>query len=226
MGAAGSCGARTALTRMARCVVLILAVATAIPVRAGSAAGTGGARPDSTAPKRHGSIRDEPGYVESPDPESLSVRLGRRLDAPRVKAELHGGASSLDALGRRVCRALDINRADSLRVLCVTDAEFRDILWREFPQSRPATGLTWVDAWRILFARLNGGSIAAVNDWGDHRYEFLSFERDSVKNYRNFRMHNLLVMAVRDERGEVHRWNWMRSVVERRGRYKIYSMRD
>jgi hypothetical protein len=212
-----------ARARSAAAALMLAAIAMSL---LGAAAAHTGARPDSMAPAHHGSIRDEPGYVYVPDPESLSVVLGRRLNAPAVSARLRGGATSLAGLARRVCRALDINRADSLRTLCVTDTEFRDILWREFPQSRPATGLTWVDAWRILFARLNGGSVAAVNDWGDHRYEFMSFQHDSIMPYRNFRMHNQLVMVVRDESGQVHRWNWLRSIVERKGVFKIYSMRD
>jgi hypothetical protein len=191
------------------------------------AAATAGSSPaGGPGPKHRGSIKDEPGYVETVDPESMSVALGRRLNAPAVSARFTGGGRSLDDLGRRLCRALDVNRADSLRALCVTDAEFRDILWREFPQSRPATGLTWVDAWRILFARLNGGSIGAVNDYGGHPYEFQRFERETTAVYRNFRLHNRLTMVVKDEAGEIQRWNWVRSVAERKGMFKVYSLRD
>ena len=160
------------------------------------------------------------------DPESVSVVLGRRTNAPLVSRPLRGGARSLEALGQAVCGALHASDADSLMRLCVTDEEFRDILWREFPQSRPVTGLQWEDGWRVLDVRLRSGTRAVSQELGGHVYEFLRFEADSIADYRNFRLHSRLTMVVRDDAGQVQRWNWLRAVVERKGRFKIYSTRD
>lgn len=173
------------------------------------------------------STRNSPGWYPVVDPESAAVRLGRRTNAPLVSTPFRGGARSLDDLGRTVCRLLAHGDRDSLRALCVTDGEFRDILWREFPQSRPATGLQWEDGWRVLGMRLLSGTNDALGEFGGHYWQFLRFERsDSIAVYRNFRLHNGLVLVVRNERGETERWGWLRSVAERRGRYKIYSVRD
>jgi hypothetical protein len=143
-----------------------------------------------------------------------------------VSKPFRGGARSLDALGRAVCRALHHGDSDSLLALCVSDDEFRDILWREFPQSRPAVGLTWADAWRILYARLHAGCAHATRDHGGHYYEFLRFEGDSTMRYRNFSLHSHLVLVARDDEGHIQRWNWLRSAAERRGVFKIYSTED
>lgn len=185
------------------------------------------AKPDSATTRRVYSIEDSPGFAPAADPESSSVRIGRRLNAPRVSKPFEGGARSLDELGRAVCRSLHLGNADSLRLLCVRVDEFRDILWAEFPQSRPATGLTWEDAWRVLDVRLLGGCNGAVREHGGHYFEFLRFERtDSTATYKNFRLHNGLMLVVRNDAGEVERLGWLRSVAERKGRFKIYSMRD
>ena len=56
-----------------------------------------------------------------------------------------------------MCRALHRQDRDSLLALCVNEREFREVLWNEFPQSRPATGLKWDDAWRTLTVRLLSG---------------------------------------------------------------------
>lgn len=187
----------------------------------------GGARADTAAPRRVVSVRDSPGYYAPSDPESMSVVVGRRLNAPLVSRRLVGGARSLDDLGRTVCRALHRGAADTLLALCIRDDEFRDILWREFPQSRPAVGLTWEDAWRILNARLHAGTRHAVRDYGGHLYQFLRFERaDSIARYRNFKLHNGLILVVRDDEGRIQKWNWLRSVAERRGVFRIYSTSD
>ena len=183
------------------------------------------ATPPESTPRP--SIKDSPGYIPLVDPESTSVVVGRRLNAPAVSLPFTGGTRSLDDLGRAVCAALQTHNPDSLHDLCISDEEFRVIMWREFPQSRPVTGLQWDDAWRVLDVRLISGSRGATGDHGGRRYEFVRFERtDTTAVYRNFKLHNGLVLVARTPEGELERWGWLRSVAERKGRFKIYSMRD
>lgn len=194
---------------------------------AASLTAASGAKPDSVPVEKHGSVMQEPGYYPPVDPESSSVRIGRRLNAPYVKKDFIGGARSLEELGRRVCHALDYNLSDSLLVLCVHEDEFRDIMWREFPQSRPATGVKWQDGWMFLWGRLHGGSVSAMKEYGGHRYQFVRFDRyDSTAHFRNFKLHNGLVLIAKGEDGQMQRFTWLRSAVERKGSFKIYSMKD
>ncbi len=173
------------------------------------------------------SVKDSPGYVPLSDRDSLTEALGRRPDAPLVRLPFGGGTRSLDAMGRAVCRALHAGSSDSLKALCVSMNEFQVILWPEFPQSRPATGLRWQDAWPVLYGRLNGGSVAAARDFEGHYYEFLRIERTAdTKQYRNFRLHNGITIVAKDDEGKVHNFTFIRSIAERKGRFKIYSMRD
>ena len=156
----------------------------------------------------------------------MSVVIGHRLNAPLVSKRFQGGARTMNDLGRAVCRALQHSNADSLLGLCVRDDEFRDVLWREFPQSRPAVGLTWIDAWTILYARLHAGCMHALRDRGGHAYEFLRFDEDSTGVYKNFKLHGGLTLVVRDDAGRIQRWRWLRAVAERKGAFKIYSTED
>jgi hypothetical protein len=174
----------------------------------------------------HGSIKDSPGYVPLVDPESTAVLLGRRINAPIVSKPFVGGTKSLDLLGRAVCRAVHHKSLDSLMTLCVRDDEFKDILWPEFPNSRPATGIQWDFAWMVLFGRLHGGCSQSIRDYGGHVYEFLSLQPDSVMQYKNFKMYSRISMFVKNDEGEIEQWKWLRAVVERKGRYKIYSTTD
>ncbi len=175
---------------------------------------------------RRSSLVGSPGYVPLVDPESMSVVIGRRLNAPAVSKPFRSGAPSLDSLARVVLRDLHHSSRDSLLALCVTDDEFRDILWREFPQSRPAVGLTWVDAWTILYARIHAGCSHAVRDYGGHVYQFVRFESDSVQRFRNFTLHSHLTLVARDDEGQTRRMRWLRAVAERNGAFKIYSTED
>jgi hypothetical protein len=173
------------------------------------------------------SVRDTPGYVPLADPDSAAERLGRRPGAPAVSMPFKGGAKSLEALGRAICGALHGDTPDSLLRLCVSEDEFRDILWPEFPQSRPATGLRWDDAWPVLWGRLNGGSVSEVLEHGSRVYTLLRVEQTgATAEYRNFKLHPGLVIVARDDQGQERRFDWIRSVAERKGRFKVYSMRD
>jgi hypothetical protein len=198
---------------------------------AAGAAGAALAKTEPIAPARPRSVLEgRPGFVPLMDPESSAVLLGRRTSAPAVQKRFRGGARSLDELGRTVVRLLHHAERDSLLALCVSQDEFSEILWHEFPQSRPATGLQWQDAWTILHARLRSGCGQALGDYGGTPYQFLRFEKlgraDSTFRYRNFTLHNGLFMVVRNPAGQIERWNWLRSVAERRGAFKIYSTTD
>jgi hypothetical protein len=157
----------------------------------------------------------------------MSVVIGRRVDAPGVKKLFSGGARSLDELGRRICRHLHHGSRDSLLALGVTADEFRDILWREFPESRPATGTTWDLAWGMVDRRLRNGCADAMNDEGGRHLEFIRFEATApVTAFENFKMHRGMTLVVRNDFGQIERMNWLRTVVERKGTYKIFSLRD
>ena len=199
-----------------RLFVVVLASAVLVP-RAGAASA-----PANPAP----SVKDSPGYRPPSDPDSVAEQLGRRPAAPIVRTPFTGGAKSLKALGEAVLGAFHAESVDSLLRLCLTPEEFRDILWPEFPQSRPATGLRWDDAWPVLHGRLNGGSLASVREFGGHHYTLLRVETKAVVPYKNFKLHNGITIVARDDEGREVRYTAVRSVAERRGRFKIYSMFD
>ena len=190
-----------------------------------------GSRPDSTAGQRVGSVKDSPGYYPPTDPEAASERIGRRMNAPKVNKPFVGGARSLKGLARTVTRLIQNSRRDSLENLCVRREEFRDILWREFPQSRPATGAHWSDAWFFQLTRNHKGCGLAMADWGGHKYRYLGMTCDSTFRYRNFTMYSRLKILVRPdsaagEGADTLKWDWIKAVVARRGRFKILSLRD
>ncbi len=173
------------------------------------------------------SIRDSPGWYPPADPESLSESFGRRLNAPAVRERFRGGCRSLEELGRAVLWALEHSDEDSLRRLCLDRREFSGILWREFPQSRPATGLTAEDAWGTLERRFLAGVSGAVHEHGGRPLRFRRIERyDTTRHYRNFLLHNGIVIVAANEQGEEERLRLVRAVAERRGRFKIQSTTD
>ena len=106
------------------------------------------------------------------------------------------------------------------------EEEFRDILWREFPQSRPATHLEWLDGWKALYVRHRGGVTGAIRDREGQYFEYVRIEsRQPPTLFRNFQLHDRIVIVVRVA-GRERELTWVRSVAERKGRFKIYSTGD
>lgn len=211
-----------------RAARLALTLASLVLIAAPTMSRGAGVGPSSPTPPKHLiSVRDSPGYVPLVDPDSMAEKLGRRPSAEIVKELFTGGGRSLDDLGKLICRALHRDDPDSMMALCVTSAEFRTILWPEFPQSRPATGLRWDDAWQILWGRLNGGSVSSTREFGGHYYTFVGFEpTPAVVPYKNFKLHNGVTVVAKSDDGTTQRFRFIRSIAERKGRYKIYSMAD
>jgi len=58
------------------------------------------------------------------------------------------------------------------------------------------------------------------------RFERNRMAADTTAVYKNFKLHNRLVLVARRDDGELERMYWLRSVVERKGRFKIYSTTD
>jgi len=126
-----------------------------------------------------------------------------------------------------VCGALHTSEPDSMLRLCVRQEEFRVILWHEFPQSRPATGLQWEDAWNIMGMRLQTGCSGAVNDLGGRYLQFVRFESaDTTMRFKNFKLHRGLTLVARNDEGGEERMTWLRSVAERKGSFKIFGVDD
>lgn len=211
---------RQLLPRGTRRLLLLLALAlsTAAVLTAGAETPS-----DRVSP----ALKSAPGYYPPADPESMSVIVGRRVNAPLVSQRFSGGARSMDELGRMICHALHHSSRDSLQELCVTEEEFSVILWPEFPQSRPITGLRAADAWLNLNAQHQGALSRSLGDWAGQDLQYVRWvRRDTIGVYNNFKLHRGLALVAKDENGEEVEVDLVRMAAERKGRFKLYSLKD
>ena len=171
-------------------------------------------------------LEHSPGYFPPADPESASVRLGRR-EAPEVADLFQGGAASMEGFGRAVVAALNARDEAALHALRVTQGEFETILWREFPESRPITNITADDAWSMSEPRSRAGANRAMGIHGGRRLRFQTIEAARVQPFTNFLLHrDVVIVAVDEATGEVHRMTLAPSVAERKGRFKALLYHD
>jgi hypothetical protein len=110
--------------------------------------------------------------------------------------------------------------------LCVTEDEFRVILWPEFPQSRPATGVSLGRPAGPVRPALNGGSVSSVRDMGGHVYKPLSVPKGTtvpVPELQAPQQHHVRRPGRRGP-GAHDRLDPLDR--RARGRFKVYSMKD
>jgi len=177
-------------------------------------------------PTRHSSLEGTPGYTPPVDPDSEAVITGHRK-APLVSQPFTGGAASVSGVARALLRSLAAKDRERFSDLCITRSEFSSILWPEFPQSRPVTGATADDGWYFLVRRNSGGVARALNEYAGQRLTLVRVERaQPVERYRNFTLYRGLTIVAKDSTGALVRLDDLRTVAERKGVFKIYSMRD
>lgn len=184
--------------------------------------------PSSAAPPAAASspLQRSPGYYPPADPESASVRLGRR-EAPVVPYLFEGGAGSLDDFGRQVVAALSAQDEPALHSLRVAFPEFAKILWREFPESRPVTNIQAEDAWSLSEPRSHTAVNRATGLYGGRRLRFLTVEVGRVQAFTNFILHrDVRILAVDEATARIERIELAPSVAERNGRFKALLYRD
>lgn len=186
-----------------------------------------GVAPETVPPQAPVSpLERSPGYYPPADPESASVRLGRR-EAPEVSDLFQGGATSMDEFGRLVVAALNARDGLELHSLRVTQGEFEKVIWREFPQSRPITNITAADAWSLSDPRSRTAVSRAVSAHGGRRLRFLTIESGSVQTFTNFLLHrDVVINAVDEGTAEIHKLTLAPSIAERKGRFKALLYHD
>lgn len=178
-------------------------------------------------PIRRSPVERSPGYVPPDDPESTAVVTGRRA-VGSTDRRLTGGFASATALAEALVDCVHRSDFQRLRDLMITYEEFRDILWPEFPQSRPATNVRAEDAWEFHFRSSITGARRMVDDWGgrDVHLTGLSFDQGRV-SYTNFKLAlGVRLHAVDVATGEAIVIKYADGFVERDGVWKVYIYRD
>lgn len=202
------------------------------PATAGSAAAAGGeVFASKVGPEKSGkptTLREAyPDYQPGKDdPEIESTKTGRRKVERHDLALSEGGAGNLKALLEQAVVAVDAGDSKAAQRLCVTRQDFTSILWPEMPQSRPAAGVPEGEAWDFLYNRNMAAFNRNMGDFHGTGLRLTSFKVGKTVEYTNYRLLDEITIEAEQADHQPITLDMVRTVVERKGTFKIYSTRD
>jgi hypothetical protein len=168
-----------------------------------------------------------PGVVLPKDPERDFVTAHGRRDAPVIATPLKGGKASADDLARAILAAIADNDYKGVHLLRITEEEFDDIFWPEFPQSRPMTNIKAEDAWFLHVAECDDGVKELLEREAGQQLVFDRLDcMQGRMRYRNFDLYAGMVIVAHRPDGTVVRLRHAWTFVERLGQWKVYMYDD
>lgn len=160
------------------------------------------------------------------DPELESTKTGRRKVAKHDMPLEPGGAPDLRTLLETVLAAVDVADGPSTQKSAVTQSDFLNILWPEMPQSRPAARVPGSEAWDFLYNRNIASFNRTMGDFHHKGLRLVRFKVGHVDEYTNYRLHQDILIEAEMADHQPVELDLVRTVVERNGRFKVYSTRD
>jgi hypothetical protein len=123
--------------------------------------------------------------------------------------------------------ALEKKDTAALVGMMISEKEFKEWLWWEFPASRPETNISSQFAWDNHAINSSKGLRLALRDFGGNKLVYVSHRFEEAEDkYQTFVIHTKTRVMVADTTGKEWEMKVFGSVVEMNGRYKLLSYRD
>jgi len=148
-----------------------------------------------------------PAVEASPEVERLRPTWGSAEEAAEVFLE-----------------ALAADDVERMRSTALSGEEFADVVWPELPSSRPNHNVPLDYAWRDLNQKSTNslGRISRRYGGRRHRLERVEFLSETT-DYITFAVHRDARLVLVDEEGVTRRLRLFGSMIERGGRWKLFS---
>jgi hypothetical protein len=137
--------------------------------------------------------------------------LANTQDSARAVAQ-----QVLDAIARRDRAALD--------ALAITEPEFRVHVWPSLPAARPERNLPMSYVWGDLHQKSTASLSRILAQHGERRYELVDVRfAEAATPYDGYTVHRKAVLTVRGAGGATEGIRVCGSLIEKDGRWKVFS---
>jgi hypothetical protein len=148
----------------------------------------------------------------------LGVGCGRALPP------LEPAASSPRELAQAVLAALERRDVDQLRSLALNEREFREHVWPDLPAARPERNLPFSFVWGDLHEKSEAALAMTLSRFGGMAFGLRDVEfMEGTSRYATYVVHRKTSLLVRDVGGRQERLHLFGSVLNKQGRYKVFS---
>jgi len=141
-----------------------------------------------------------------------------------ARPELSSTFRSPEAAADAFLDALAVNDRGRIEPLALDEDEFRDVVWPELPSSRPERNVPFEYGWGDLHKKSRNSLSFTLAKYGGHEFELeeVLFKGETT-DYATFSVHRETWLVVRNEEGRRGRLQLFGSMIERDGRYKLFS---
>jgi hypothetical protein len=150
-----------------------------------------------------------------------AASAGCGSQARTVLSETFGSA---DETVRAVLEGLAARDRDALLTLALDEHEFRRVVWPELPSSRPEMNVPLDYAWRRLRQNSHTQLAFTLAEHGGRYYSLVGVRfRGGTTRYATFAVHRDTELEVLDPSGAAQTLRLFGSLLERNGRWKVFS---
>lgn len=155
------------------------------------------------------------GYVKDGVPASLAA-------PPLVNT-----FGSIEELAAAVIHGIEEDRGYDLWELALTEDEFREVVWPVLPASRPERNTPFDYTWGSLEFKSSNALNTTLAKYKGHRYELIRVDfaahEQRQRDYGAFWVHRDARVLVKKDDGSEQWLDLFGSVIERNGRFKVFS---
>jgi hypothetical protein len=131
---------------------------------------------------------------------------------------------SAEALARAVLVAIEKRDGETLRALALNREEFTEHVWPDLPAARPERNLSPSFVWGDLNQKSNIMLRETLNAHGGKKYQLVSVHfRGETTEYESYRVRRESELTVKDANGTERQIRVFGSMIEKGGRYKVFS---
>ena len=145
-------------------------------------------------------------------------------NAGAAAGALAGTFDSAEAAARQALALIEAGDRDRIGKIALSEAEFRSLVYPALPASRPERNTSAEFLWGMLAQRSRNSLAFTLDRYRGRPLELVAvdFVGEST-DYGPFRVHREAVLTVRHAEGEPSAVRLFGSMIEREGRFKIFS---
>lgn len=133
-----------------------------------------------------------------------------------------GAFQSAEGLAGALVHHMHTGDVRALETLALSEHELRATVWPHLPASRPEVGMDWNYFWRDHAQRSGGHLRTTAAAHAGREYELVAVSFEGQATYGEVTVHREPVLDVQAG-GQITRVRLSGSMVERDGRWKLYS---